>query len=73
MRALATHECKGTCCWGRATVDGSPAECEGEPLFVCASCRSEWVPSQPWTPRDADGAVSPEVKAARSAAGVVTG
>jgi hypothetical protein len=47
---LAIHPCRQQCCW-RPTS----RQREGEPLFACTSCGSEWVPSQPWTPVDQDG------------------
>lgn len=71
MRALATNECQGTCSWGRAQTDDQPAELEGQPLFECSSCRSEWVPTEGWTPRNADGTVAPEIEVAKAAATVV--
>jgi hypothetical protein len=56
---LAAHPCRQMCRW-RPTDD----TWAGEPLFRCTSCASEWVPSQPWTPVDADGTRHPALAAA---------
>jgi hypothetical protein len=42
---------------------------DGERLFVCAGCGSEWVASEPWTPIDWTGAIPEPVQAARRARG----
>ncbi|MCU1693136.1 MAG: hypothetical protein JWM64_2227 [Frankiales bacterium] len=57
--ALRISPCRTVCDWRR-----TPADLAGEPLFACAGCGSQWVPSEPWTPRQADGAVPVEVRAA---------
>lgn len=67
MRELKSNDCKGTCDWKRAAAPDDTLD--GQPLFECGSCGSEWVPSEGWTPRNADGEVAPEVQAARDHAG----
>lgn len=67
MRELKSNDCKGTCDWKRAAAPDDTLD--GQPLFECGSCGSEWVPSEGWTPRNADGEVAPEVQAARDDAG----
>ncbi|RRD48605.1 hypothetical protein [Arachnia propionica] len=57
---LAQNSCRSRCDW-RPTS----RELEGEPVFECSGCTSEWVPSEPWTPMNADGTIRPEVEAAR--------
>ena len=32
-------------------------------VFACAGCRSEWVRSEGWTPRNLDGTIAAEVVA----------
>ena len=56
---LRISPCRTLCDWGptRARLDG-------QPLFACTGCGSQWVPSEPWTPRQADGSVPAEVLAA---------
>jgi hypothetical protein len=54
--------CRSLCGW-QATGE----QLGGEPLFACAGCGSEWVPSQPWTPVDYTGEVPGPVAEARSA------
>ena len=54
---LRISPCRSLCDW-RPTRTA--------PLFACAGCGSQWVPSEPWTPRQADGAVPAEVRAALS-------
>lgn len=61
MSGLRIEPCRSECTWGPRDT-----ELDGEPLFACHSCGSEWVPSQPWTPADADGTVSAQVLDARS-------
>ena len=47
---LAVHPCRQRCCW-RPTDRLR----DGERLFACCECGSEWVRSQPWAPVDVDG------------------
>ncbi len=56
---LRISPCRTLCDWGPTR-----AERAGEPLFACTGCGSQWVPSEPWTPRQADGAVPDAVRAA---------
>lgn len=62
-RELAVSSCQRECRW-RAT-GGS---LDGERLFACLGCGSEWVASQEWTPVDWLGEVPPEVAREREGA-----
>lgn len=62
MTDLRIEPCRSECGWG-----ATGAELDGEPLFACRSCGSEWVPSQPWTPANADGCVPDDVARLRRA------
>jgi hypothetical protein len=63
-RALEIAGCRALCAW-HATGD----RLDGEPLFACAGCGSEWVPSQGWTPVDHAGTVPAQVAEIRRARG----
>jgi hypothetical protein len=63
-RPLTISACRRLCAWS-----ASGAELAGEPLFACAGCGSEWVPSEPWTPIDWQGDVPAAVQEARRARG----
>ena len=54
---LRVSPCLTLCDWGptRASLDG-------QRLFACTGCGSQWVRTEPWTPRQADGAVPPGVR-----------
>lgn len=54
---LVVHPCRSLCQWGPTggAVDGLP-------LFACAGCGSEWVRTEPWSPRQADGSWPPGVR-----------
>ena len=58
-RPLAIAACRSACAW-----DGTGEELDGHPLFACAGCGSEWVPSEPWTPVDWTGQVPQTVQRA---------
>jgi len=62
-RPLTVSACLRLCAWSarEETLDG-------EPLFGCAGCGSEWVPSQAWTPIDWQGEVPEAVQEARRTA-----
>jgi hypothetical protein len=60
MRALATHPCRGLCRWSAADEHR-----DGQRIFSCAGCTSEWISSEPWTPINADGTIPMEVAAER--------
>ena len=47
---LEVHPCRQRCCW-RPTGQVH----DGERLFACRACGSQWVRSQPWAPVDVDG------------------
>ena len=57
---LVHNDCQGKCDW-----HATSASYEGQPLFRCTGCQSEWTSAERWTPRNADGEVSAEVLAAR--------
>ena len=54
---LTVSPCRRLCSWGptRATYDGLP-------LFACGGCGSQWVRTEPWSPRQADGSWPPGVR-----------
>ena len=54
---LRVSPCRSLCDW-RA----SRARLQGEALFACAGCGSQWVRSEPWSPRQADGSWPPGVR-----------
>ena len=58
-RPLEIAACRSVCAW-----DASEERLDGEPLFVCTGCGSEWVPSEPWTPIDWTGRVPDAVQRA---------
>ncbi|MGB8649104.1 MAG: hypothetical protein WCD35_00440 [Mycobacteriales bacterium] len=62
---LAIRPCLSLCDWAATrTVLG------GEQVFACRGCGSQWVRSEPWAPRQADGTVPTgvleELRAVRS-------
>ncbi|HEX6878244.1 MAG TPA: hypothetical protein VF165_21480 [Nocardioidaceae bacterium] len=57
---LEIAACRRLCSWDR-----SGTLLDGEPLFACSGCGSEWVPSEPWTPIDHTGEVPEGVQAER--------
>lgn len=61
-RALEISGCEARCAW-----HDTGALLGDEPLFACAGCGSEWVPSEPWTPVDHTGQVPDAVTAVRRA------
>lgn len=63
-RALEIARCRALCSW-HATGD----RLDAEPLFACAGCGSEWVPSQSWTPVDHTGTVPAQVAEVRRTRG----
>lgn len=63
-RELRIAGCRALCGWS-STGD----LLDGEPLFSCSGCGSEWVPSQPWTPVDYTGLVPDPVAGARRVRG----
>ena len=40
---------------------------DDQPIFECKACKSEWAPSEAWTPRNWDGKVPADVEAAKGA------
>lgn len=60
MAALEIAACRRLCSWSR-----TGGLLDDEPVFRCAGCGSEWVPSEPWTPVDHTGVVPEPVQAER--------
>lgn len=58
MSALVSQPCRSLCWW--AETDGQH---NGLPLFACAGCGTQWVRSQGWAPRQADGSWPDGVRA----------
>lgn len=63
-RPLRIAGCRSRCGW-QDTGD----RLADQPLFACSGCGSEWVPSEPWTPIDYEGAVPEPVAEARRTRG----
>ena len=63
-RPLVIAGCRRLCGWQE-----TGRQLDGEPLFACSGCGSEWVPSQPWTPIDYEGVVPAPVAEARRTRG----
>lgn len=63
-RPLGVNPCRRECRWS-----ASGEAIDGLPVFACASCGSEWVASEPWTPADWTGAVPDAVQAERELRG----
>ena len=47
---LEIAACRSECSWQE-----TDATLDGERVFACAGCGSEWVASEPWTPIDWTG------------------
>ncbi|MEL4505419.1 hypothetical protein AAEX63_10255 [Luteococcus sp. H138] len=62
-RELKSNDCTGKCDW-KPTEEVS----DGLRIFACSGCGSEWTSELGWTPRNADGEVSPAVLAEKAAA-----
>ena len=58
-RPLEVASCRRECSWARTAE-----QLDGEPVFACAGCGSEWVPSEPWTPAEWTGEVPEAVRQA---------
>ena len=63
-RPLEIAACRQLCSW-----QGTGEHLDGERLFACAGCGSEWVVSEPWTPIDWTGTVPEPVQEARRTRG----
>jgi hypothetical protein len=63
-RPLEIAACRSVCSW-----DATGERLDGEALFACAGCGSEWVPSEPWTPIDWTGTVPDAVQRERERRG----
>jgi len=55
---LTIAPCRSLCDWAR-----TPTSKEGQPLFACRGCGSQWVRSEPWTPCQVDGSIPQDVRA----------
>ncbi|HSE10758.1 MAG TPA: hypothetical protein VLB29_18990 [Nocardioidaceae bacterium] len=56
---LRISACRRLCSWGE-----TPALLDGERIFACSGCGSQWVASEPWTPIDHTGVVPAAVQQA---------
>lgn len=59
---LTIAPCQKVCEWGP-----TEASYDGLRLYACSGCGSEWVRSEPWTPRNWDAEVPASVRAERAA------
>jgi len=59
---LAANPCRSLCSW-----HATPAQFEGEQLFACRGCGSQWTVAEAWTPIDYNGNIPAQVKSARLA------
>lgn len=59
---LTISPCRSLCDWTR-----TPESYDGQRLFACRGCGSQWVRSQGWTPVQADGTVPALVSSERAA------
>jgi hypothetical protein len=57
---LEIAACRRLCSWAR-----TEESLDGEPVFRCDGCGSEWVASEHWTPIDHTGVVPEAVQAER--------
>ncbi len=58
---LVIAPCRSLCDW-----DAVPSPYDGQRLFACRGCGSQWDRSQVWTPMQADGTVPEQVRVERS-------
>ena len=54
--SLVISPCRSLCDWRRTR-----STFDGQRLYACSGCGSQWVRTEPWTPRQADGPVPAEV------------
>ncbi|HEX6246590.1 MAG TPA: hypothetical protein VFZ64_01850 [Nocardioidaceae bacterium] len=59
-RPLEIAACRRLCSW-----HDTETLLDGEHLFACSGCGSEWVASQSWTPVDHTGVVPEPVQVER--------
>lgn len=50
MPELISAPCRSLCWWADTGTEHA-----GLPMFACAGCGSQWVRTEPWAPRQADG------------------
>ena len=55
--SLKEAPCQDLCDW-----QATETSYEGKPLIACNGCGSQWVRSERWTPRQADGSTPPVVQ-----------
>lgn len=60
MATLEIAACRRLCSWS-----DTGGLLDGERLFRCAGCGSEWVPSERWTPVDHTGDIPEAVQRER--------
>ena len=56
-RALRQEPCQSRCDWSP-----SGDVCNGDLVFACAGCTSEWTRREGWTPRNLDGSIAGRVQ-----------
>ena len=61
---LVVHPCRSLCSWAATGTTH-----DGDDLFACAGCGSEWTRSEPWAPRQLDGTWPPGVREALASTG----
>lgn len=54
--ALRQEPCQSKCDW---TPSGEVRD--GDYVFACSGCTSEWVRSEGWRPRNLDGSIAAEI------------
>lgn len=60
---LRIEPCRKVCDWDAVGTS------DGLLLFACSGCASEWVRTEPWTPRRWDGSIPDAVRAELDADG----
>ena len=54
---LRVSACRSLCDWAV-----TPSTYDGCRVFACRGCGSQWVRTEPWAPRQADGSWPPGVR-----------
>lgn len=57
MIALRQEPCQSKCDWMP-----TGEEIDGDLVFACSGCTSQWTRQQGWTPRNLDGSIAIEVQ-----------
>lgn len=55
--SLTTAPCRSLCDWTR-----TPSPYPDLAMLACGGCGTQWVRTEGWTPRQADGTVPPDVR-----------